>query len=192
MTNNRYVLDFVKKYQDLFQPDKVVWIDGSKKQKRELTNEGAATGEIIKLNNRLLPGCIYHRTAVNDVARVEDRTFICSRKQEDAGPTNNWMEPQQCYKMLDDIARGSMKGKTMYVIPFSMGKIGSPFAKYGIELTDSIYVVLNMLIMTRVSPKVLDKIGDTDNFTKCVHSKVTLDLENRYICHFPKTTPFIP
>lgn len=186
MTNNRYVLDFVKKYQDLFQPDKVVWLDGSKKQKRELTNEGAATGEIIKLNNRLLPGCIYHRTAVNDVARVEDRTFICSRKQEDAGPTNNWMEPQQCYKMLDDIARGSMKGKTMYVIPFSMGKIGSPFAKYGIELTDSIYVVLNMLIMTRVSPKVLDKIGDTDNFTKCVHSKVTLDLENRYICHFPE------
>lgn len=186
MTDNKFILDFVKKYEDLFQPDSVVWIDGSKQQVKELTNEGASTGEIKKLNNKLLPGCVYHRTAVNDVARVEKRTFICSREEENAGPTNNWMDPQECYKMLDDIARGSMKGRTMYVIPFSMGKIGSPFAKYGIELTDSIYVVLNMIIMTRVSPKVLTKIGDTDNYVKCIHGKVDVDLENRYICQFPE------
>lgn len=186
MTNNKHILNFVKKYQELFQPDSVVWIDGSKQQKKELTNQGAETGEIVKLNNKLLPGCIYHRTAVNDVARVENRTYICSKDEQDAGPTNNWMQPSKCYEMLDNISRGSMKGRTMYVIPFSMGKVGSPFAKYGIELTDSIYVVLNMLIMTRVSPKVFDKIGDSDDFTKCIHGKVKLELENRYICHFPE------
>ena len=105
----------------------------------------------MKLNNKLLPGCLYHRTAQNDVARVEDRTYICTRSKDDAGPTNNWMDPQEAYTKLDSIAKGSMKGRTMYVIPFSMGKVGSRFAKYGIELSDSIYVVLNMMIMTRVS-----------------------------------------
>ncbi|MDD4316461.1 MAG: phosphoenolpyruvate carboxykinase (GTP) [Clostridia bacterium] len=186
MTNNQFILNFVKKYQDLFQPDNVVWIDASKQQSKELTSEGIATGELKKLNNKLLPGCVYHRTAVNDVARVEHATYICSKDKENAGPTNNWMDPQECYAKLDGIAKGSMKGRTMYVIPFSMGKIGSPFAKYGIELTDSIYVVLNMLIMTRVSPKVLDKIGDTDNYVKCIHAKVNIDEKNRYICHFPE------
>ena len=153
MTNNQYVLDFVEKYRQLMQPDQVVWIDGSKAQIKALTDEAASTGEVIKLNNKLLPGCLYHRTAINDVARVEGRTFICSRQQENAGPTNNWMDPQEAYKKLDAIAEGCMKGRTMYVIPFSMGKVGSPFAKYGIELTDSIYVVLNMNIMTRVGEK---------------------------------------
>ncbi|MDD3947346.1 MAG: phosphoenolpyruvate carboxykinase (GTP), partial [Clostridia bacterium] len=186
MTNNKYVLDFIKKYAELMTPDNIVWIDGSKAQKRELTNIAHSTGEIKKLNNKLLPGCVYHRTAVNDVARVENRTYICSRDKEDAGPTNNWMDPQEAYAKLDAIAKGSMKGRTMYVIPFSMGKVGSPFAKYGIELTDSIYVVLNMIIMTRVTPKVLDKLDGTDNFVKCVHAKVQIDLENRYICHFPE------
>ncbi len=186
MTNNQHVLDFVDKYTKLFQPDNVVWIDASKQQYKELVSEAIATGEIIKLNNKTLPGCLYHRTRPDDVARVENRTFICSREKENAGPTNNWMEPKEAYAMLDKIAEGAMKGRTMYVIPFSMGKIGSPFAKYGIELTDSIYVVLNMMIMTRVSPKVFDKLGDSNDFVRGIHSKVTLDSENKYICQFPE------
>ena len=186
MTNNQHVLDFVKKYTELFQPDDVVWIDAGKQQYKELVSEAIATGEVIKLNNKLLPGCLYHRTQPDDVARVENRTFICSRDKEDAGPTNNWMDPTEAYATLDGLAKGAMKGRTMYVIPFSMGKIGSPFAKYGIELTDSIYVVLNMMIMTRVSPKIFDKLGDSDDFVRGIHSKCTLDANNKYICQFPE------
>lgn len=186
MTNNKQVLGFIDKYSNIMTPDKIVWIDGSNKQKKQLTDEAASTGEIIKLNEKLLPGCIYHRTAVNDVARVEHRTFICSKEQKNAGPTNNWMDPQAAYSMLDGIAQGCMKGRTMYVIPYSMGKVGSPFAKYGIELTDSIYVVLNMIIMTRVGTEVLNAIGEKGEFVKGIHSKVKLDLENRYICQFPE------
>ena len=126
---------------------------------------------MIKLNEEKLPGCYLHRTAVNDVARVEHRTFICSEKEEDAGPTNNWMDPADAYKMLYDIARGSYQGRTMYVIPYSMGPVGSPFAKYGIELTDSIYVVLNMAIMTRVGQAVLDALGDSDDWVRGLHCK---------------------
>ncbi len=186
MTTNQNVINFVNKYKELFQPDNVVWIDASKAQYKELVSEAIATGEVTKLNNKLLPGCLYHRTAVNDVARVEHRTFICSRDQENAGPTNNWMDPKEAYAKLDAISKGAMKGRTMYVIPFSMGKIGSRFAKYGIELTDSIYVVLNMMIMTRVSPKVFEKLGDSDDFVRGIHSKVQLDENNRYICQFPE------
>ena len=186
MTNNQHVLDFVKKYTELFQPDDVVWIDAGKQQYKELVSEAIATGEVIKLNNKLLPGCLYHRTQPDDVARVENRTFICSRDKEDAGPTNNWMDPTEAYTTLDGLAKGAMQGRTMYVIPFSMGKIGSPFAKYGIELTDSIYVVLNMMIMTRVSPKIFDKLGDSDDFVRGIHSKCTLDANNKYICQFPE------
>ena len=186
LTTNKNVLDFVQKYVDLMKPDKVEWIDGSKKQLNELTKIAVSTGEIYKCNQKLLPGCLYHRTAVNDVARVEGRTFICSREQKNAGPTNNWMDPKEAYAKLDAIADGCMKGRTMYIIPFSMGKIGSKFAKYGIELTDSIYVVLNMAIMTRVSAKVLTKLGDSNDFVRGIHSKVKLEEENRYICQFPE------
>lgn len=186
MTKNKVILDFIDQYAQLMKPDNIVWIDGSEEQKQQLTEEADSTGEIIKLNEKLLPGCVYHRTAVNDVARVEHRTFICSRTKDGAGPTNNWMEPQEAYKMLDKIAEKAMVGRTMYIIPYSMGKVGSPFAKYGIELTDSIYVVLNMMIMTRVGTDVLDAIGEKGEFVKGVHSKVQLDLENRYICHFPE------
>ena len=161
-------------------------MDGSREQHKMLTCEAIATGEVIKLSNSLMPGCLYHRTAVNDVARVEDRTFICTTDREDAGITNNWMAPSEAYAKLDAIAKDAMKGRTMYVIPFSMSKIGSPFAKYGIELTDSLYVVLNMMIMTRVSDKVYDKLKGGDDFVKGIHSKVTLDAEQRYICQFPE------
>ena len=119
------------------------------------------------------------------MARVEGRTFICAPTKEQAGPTNNWMDPDEAYKMLYDIARGSYKGRTMYVIPYSMGPVGSPFAKYGIELTDSIYVVLNMAIMTRVGKDVLEALGDSDDWVRGLHCKCDIVEEKRYICHFP-------
>ena len=191
MTQNKTVLSWIEEMKALVNPDKVVWIDGSAAQQEELQKIAVSTGEMIKLNEEKLPGCYLHRTNPNDVARVEDRTFICSRKQENAGPTNNWCDPQEMYKKLYDIARGSYKGRTMYVIPYSMGPIGSPLAKIGIELTDSIYVVLNMLIMTRVSDKVMDVLGDSNDWVRGLHCKCNIDPENRYICHFPEDNTII-
>ena len=185
MTTNKSVLNWVEEMKALVTPDTVMWIDGSEAQLETLRKEAVQTGEMIKLNEEKLPGCFLHRTAENDVARVEGRTFICSRKEEDAGPTNHWMDPQQCYKMLYDIARGSYKGRTMYVIPFSMGPVGSPFAKIGVEVTDSIYVVLNMSIMTRVGNKVWDVLGDSNDWVRGLHCKCNVDPEKRYICQFP-------
>ena len=182
LTNNKNILTWVDEKVKLCKPDEVVWIDGSKEQLDSLRQEAFKTGEMIELNQEKLPGCSYHRTKPNDVARVEDRTFICTSKKEDAGPTNNWMKPQEMHEMLDSMYDGSMKGRTMYVIPFSMGPIGSPIAKVGIELTDSIYVVLNMDIMTRAGKKVLDAFGDTsDDFVRCLHAKCDVDPEKRYI-----------
>ena len=186
MTNNKSVLAWLDEMKELLTPDKIVWIDGSEEQLGTLRAQACSTGELIKLNEEKLPGCYLHRTAVNDVARVEDRTFICSRKEEDAGPTNNWKEPQEAYKMLFDIARGSYKGRTMYIIPYSMGPIGSPLAQIGIEVTDSIYVVLNMAIMTRVGSAVLAQLGDSEDWVKGLHSRCDIDAEKRYICHFPE------
>ncbi|MBO4219446.1 MAG: phosphoenolpyruvate carboxykinase (GTP) [Clostridia bacterium] len=186
MEKNGYLKKWVSEMAEMTKPDQIVWIDGSEGQLEDLRAQAVSTGEMIKLNQDLLPGCYLHRTAVNDVARVEGRTFICTRKKEDAGNINNWIEPSECYERLSKIFRGSMKGRTMYVIPYSMSVVGSPFAKYGIELTDSIYVVLNMCIMTRVGNDVLEAIGDDDGFIKGLHSKAQLDEENRYICHFPE------
>ncbi len=186
MTTNKSVLAWIDEMKALLTPDKVVWIDGSEAQIEALRAEACSTGELIKLNQEKLPGCYLHRTKVNDVARVEDRTFICSRKEEDAGPTNNWKEPQEAYKMLFDIARGSYKGRTMYVIPYSMGPVGSPLAKIGYEVTDSIYVVLNMNIMTRVGAEVEKVLGDSEDWIKGLHAKCDIDPEKRYICHFPE------
>ena len=186
MTNNKYVLDWVKEMAAMTQPDQIVWIDGSEEQAEELRKEACATGELYKLNDELLPHCYLHRTAVNDVARVEGRTFICTSKKEDAGNINNWMDPKECYATLSKLYKGSMKGRTMYVIPYSMSIVGSPFAKYGIELTDSIYVVVSMAIMTRIGKNVLDAIGDSADYIKGLHSKAELDPEKRYIVHFPE------
>ena len=186
MTNNKYVLGWIDEMAAMTQPDKIVWIDGSEEQAEKLREEACSTGEMIRLNQEVLPGCYLHRTAVNDVARVENRTFICTTKKEDAGNINNWMAPSECYEKLSKLYRGSMKGKTMYVIPYSMGIVGSDFAKYGIELTDSIYVVLNMLIMTRVGTDVIEAMGDDSGFIKGLHARAELDEENRYICHFPE------
>lgn len=191
MTNNKTVLSWIDEMKALVNPDQIVWIDGSEEQLEALRKEACASGELIKLNEEKLPGCYYHRTAPNDVARVEDRTLICSKKEEDAGPTNHWKDPQEAYKMLYDIARGSYKGRTMYVIPYSMGPIGSPLAKIGIELTDSIYVVLNMSIMTRVNAKVLDVLGDSNDWVRGPHCKCNVDPENRWICQFPEDNTII-
>ena len=185
-TKNQAVLDWIQQMATMTQPDQIVWIDGSEAQLEQLRDEAVASGEMIRLNQEKLPGCYLHRTAVNDVARVEDRTFICCRKEEDAGPTNHWMAPQEMYDKLNKLFTGSMKGRTMYVIPYSMGVVGSPFAKYGIELTDSIYVVLNMAIMTRVGRPVLEALGNSADYVKGLHATADLDAENRYIVHFPE------
>ncbi|MBP6965778.1 MAG: phosphoenolpyruvate carboxykinase (GTP) [Armatimonadetes bacterium] len=170
----------------LCKPDRVVWCDGTQEEKDRLTAEALSTGELLELNQEKLPGCTLHRTATNDVARTEHLTFICTRREEDAGPTNNWMSPEEAYAKLGDLFDGSMRGRTMYVIPFIMGAPGSPFAKVGVELSDSIYVVLNMRIMTRMGQVALDELGESDDFTKCLHSKHELDIDRRYICHFPE------
>ena len=185
-TNNKFVLDWIRDMAAMTQPDNIVWIDGSEEQAEALRAEACSTGEMIKLNQEKLPGCYLHRTAVNDVARVEGRTFICTSKKEDAGNINNWMDPAECKAKLSKLYTGSMKGRTMYVIPYSMSVVGSPFAKYGIELTDSIYVVLNMLIMTRVGNDVLEALGDSPDYIKGLHARADIDEENRYIVHFPE------
>ena len=186
MTQNKKVLAWLEEMKDLTTPDKVVWIDGSEKQLDELRAEAVATGEMIKLNEEKLPGCYYHRTAENDVARVEDRTFICTPTKEEAGPINNWMDPAEMYAKLKKLYKNSMAGRTMYVIPYSMGPVGSPFSKIGIELTDSIYVVLNMAIMTRIGQKVLDCLGTDGDFVKCLHAKKDVNPDERYIVQFPQ------
>ncbi|MCI6023146.1 MAG: phosphoenolpyruvate carboxykinase (GTP) [Candidatus Faecivivens sp.] len=187
LTNNKHVLDWVQEMVDLCKPDKVEWIDGSEEQLKALRDEAIATGEMIELNQEKLPGCLYHRTKPNDVARVEDRTFICSKKKEDAGPTNNWMDPAEMHAMLNPMYDGVMKGRTMYVIPYSMGPIGSPLAKVGVEVTDSIYVVLNMDIMTRMGKQAFENLGETsDDFVRGLHSKADVDPEKRYIVQFPE------
>ena len=191
MTNNKTVIKWLDEMKDLLTPDKVVWIDGSDEQTEELRKIAVECGELEALNQEKLPDCYLHRTNPNDVARVEDRTFICTTTKEEAGPTNNWCDPKEMYEKLYNIARGSYKGRTMYVIPYSMGPIGSPIAKIGIEITDSVYVVLNMLIMTRVDKKVLEVLGDSNDWVRGLHSRCDIDPEKRYICHFPQDNTII-
>ena len=192
LTKNPNVNKWVDEMIALTKPSKVVWIDGSKEQLDALIEEVVALPDdsrdkLYRLNDEKLPGCLYHRTLPNDVARVEDRTFICTRNKEDAGPTNNWCDPKEMYAKLTPLYDGVMQGRTMYVIPYSMGPIGSPLAKVGVELTDSIYVVLNMNIMTRMGVAAFENLGDTsDDFVRGLHSKADVDPENRYIVHFPE------
>lgn len=186
MTTNKAVLKFVEEAKNLCKPENVVWVTGEEALYEQLREEACKTGEMIKLNQELLPGCYLHRSALNDVARVEGRTFICCKNKDDAGPINNWMDPQEAYAKLGEIFDGCMKGKTMYVIPYSMGAVGSKFSKIGIEITDSIYVVLSMHIMTRDGNKVLEALGDSEDFVRGLHSKAELDEEKRYIVHFPE------
>ena len=188
MTQNKTVLEWIEEMAAMCKPAKITWITGDEAQLDALREEAVATGEMIKLNEDKLPGCYYHRTAENDVARVEDRTCICTPTEIEAGPINNWMAPDEMYKKLKALYNGSMEGREMYVIPYSMGPVGSPFSKIGIELTDSIYVVLNMAIMTRVGKAVMDQLGNDPDaeFVKCLHAKKDVNPDDRYIVQFPQ------
>jgi phosphoenolpyruvate carboxykinase (GTP) len=185
-TNNKRLIDWLNKVKSLCSPDRVVWIDGSEEQKMVLEKECVASGELTRLNQDKLHGCFLHRTAIDDVSRTEHLTFICTRNKRDAGPNNNWMAPDKAYEKARAIFKGAMSGRTMYVIPFSMGPVGSPFSKIGVEVTDSRYVVLNMLIMARCGEAVLRQLEKDDKFTKCLHSKAQLDINKRLILHFPE------
>lgn len=184
MTTNRTVLQWIRQQITLTKPNQIIWIDGSEEQLNQLRQQACASGELHELNQQKLPGCYLHRSAPDDVSRVEKRTFVCCKKQEDAGPTNNWMPPDQMYAKLQRLFDGSMKDRTMYIIPYCMGTIGSCFAKYGVELTDSIYVVLSMAIMARVGAQVVPYLDE--QFIKGLHAKGDLDPEKRYIAHFPE------
>lgn len=187
LTNNKHVLDWVKEMEELMTPDQVIWIDGSEAQLRALREQAFATGEMTELNQEKLPGCVLHHTAKNDVARVEGRTFICTKNKEDAGSINNWMDPEEMKAKLIPMYTNCMKGRTMYVIPYCMGPVGSPFSKVGVEVTDSIYVVLNMDIMTRVGLGALRQLGDESNdFVRGQHAKADISEEGRYIVQFPE------
>ena len=186
MIKYAHVQEWVDSMAAMCQPDSIHWCDGSDEERQRLTAQAVKTGEIIALNQEKLPGCYFHRTAANDVARTEHLTYICTSFQGDAGPTNNWMSPREAYRKARDIFTGAMKGRTMYVVPFAMGPIGSPFSKIGVELTDSIYVVLNMRIMARMGSEVMDALGPQGEFTRCLHSKADLDVNRRLILHFPE------
>jgi phosphoenolpyruvate carboxykinase (GTP) len=183
---NKAVMAWVQEMASLTKPERIQFCDGSEAEKKRLTEEAVAQGILIPLNQEKRPGCYLHRSNPNDVARVEHLTFICTPDKDQAGPTNNWMAPDEAYKKLSALFDGSMKGRTMYVIPYVMGPIGSPFSKVGIEITDSIYVVLNMRIMTRMGKAALDMLGDSSDFNKGLHSTLDLDPDKRFICHFPQ------
>lgn len=187
MTTNKNVLAWIDEVTSLLKPDSVVWIDGSEAQLKALRDEAIASGEMEELNQEKLPGCLLHRTKKNDVARVEGRTYICTKNKADAAPINNWMETEEMKAKLLPMYDGVMKGRTMYVIPYCMGPLGSKYSKVGIEVTDSIYVVLNMDIMTRMGKGALDQLGETSNdFVRGMHSKANVEEENRYIVQFPE------
>jgi len=183
---NKHVLSWVDDMAKLCKPDNILFCDGSEEEKTRLTGKAVKEGEIIELNQEKLPGCVFHRTIKDDVARTENLTFICTKKKEDAGPTNNWKSPEEGYRELSEFFKDSMKGRTMYVMPFIMGVPGSKMSKIGVEVTDSIYVVLNMRIMTHMGKIASDALGDSPDFTKCLHSKAELNIKKRRICHFPE------
>ncbi len=188
---NKIVGEWVQSMASLCQPDKIIWCDGSKAEKESLTAEAVQAGILTPLNQQKRPGCHYHRSNPNDVARVEQCTYICTETQDEAGPTNNWAAPAQMYEKLYGLARGSMKGRTMYVVPYLMGPPGSPLSKVGVELTDSIYVVLSMRIMTRMGDVAWEQLGDSGDFNRGLHCMLDLNPERRFIAHFPQDNTII-
>jgi phosphoenolpyruvate carboxykinase (GTP) len=186
LTKNPTLLAWVDEMSKLTKPERIVWVDGSEEEHKRLTEIALAEGAIEPLNQDKLPGCFYSRSNPNDVARVEHLTFICTPTKQEAGPTNNWMAPDEAYKKLRGLFDGSMKGRTMYVVPYVMGPIGSPMSKVGVELTDSVYVVLNMRIMTRMGKGALDMLGSSNDFNRGLHTTLDINPERRFICHFPQ------
>jgi phosphoenolpyruvate carboxykinase (GTP) len=183
---NTHLKAWVDECAKLCKPDRIQWCDGSEAEKQALLKVALETGDLIALDQKTMPGCYLHRSAQNDVARTENLTFICCPSREDAGPTNNWMAPAEAYDKLGKIFDGAMKGRTMYVVPFLLGPKGSPFSRVGVEITDSVYVALNMGIMTRMGQVALDHLGASNDFTRCLHSNADLDINRRFICHFPQ------
>jgi phosphoenolpyruvate carboxykinase (GTP) len=183
---NPHLAAWIDECARLTKPDRIVWCDGSDEERRRFSAEAVAAGILLPLNPDKRPGCFLHRTNPNDVARVEQLTFICTATKEQAGPTNNWMAPAEAYAKLRGLFDGSMRGRTMYVVPYVMGPIGSPFSKIGIELTDSLYVVLNMRIMTRMGRAALQMLGQGHDFNRGLHSTLDCNPERRFICHFPE------
>src|SRR6202790_335464 len=199
LSKNEHLLRWVEKMAELAKPAAIHWVDGSQEEIDILRREMVASGTLIKLNEKLWPGCYYARSGANDVARVEDRTFICSLSKDSAGPTNNWENPYEMRRKLRALFRNSMNGRTMYVLPFSMGPVGSPMSGIGVQLTDSPYVVVSMRIMARIGAPVFAEIDkDEKRVVPCMHS-VGMPLkpgetdvpwpcnETKYIVHFPET-----
>ena len=190
-TDHEGVKAWVAEMEQLCQPDQLYWCDGSEEEKERLTQKAVEAGILIKLNQEKLPGCYYHRSNPNDVARVEDCTFICTHTEEESGPTNHWMAPAKMYEKLYALCRGAMKDRTMYVVPYLMGPPGSPLTKIGVEITDSIYVVLSMRIMTRMGQVAWDQLGTDGIYTKGLHSMLDVDPARRFIAHFPQDNTII-
>lgn len=186
LTSNKHLLGWVEEMAAMCQPDQVVFCDGSEAETKRLTEYAVSKGILMPLNEKKHPGSYLHRSNPNDVARVEHLTFICTPTKEAAGPTNNWMAPDEAYTKLKGLFTGSMKGRTMYVVPYCMGPLGSEHSKIGIELTDSVYVALNMGIMTRMGKAALDMLGEKNDFNRGLHCTGDLNPDRRYICHFPQ------
>ncbi|HEU5179834.1 MAG TPA: phosphoenolpyruvate carboxykinase (GTP) [Candidatus Polarisedimenticolia bacterium] len=186
MSGNSALSAWVEDCERLCRPDEVVWCDGSPDERERLTQKAILSGDLISLDQERLPGCTLHRSNPNDVARTEGVTYICCPRREDAGPTNNWMDPSEAYRRVGTILDSCMRGRTMYVVPFLMGPPGSPFSRIGVELTDSVYVALSMGLMTRMGRVALEQLGSSERFTRGLHSKADLNPERRYICHFPQ------
>jgi len=180
------VADWVASVRELTQPDRVVWCDGSPMEYQRLRGELIAKGELRELNQKTFPGCYLYRSDPTDVARVEHLTFICTRSKDDAGPNNNWMDPLEAKTKMRDLFRGCMRGRTLYVVPYCMGPLDSPYARCGVEITDSAYVVLNMAIMTRMGRAALERIATEGTFVRGLHSTGDLDPSRRFIMHFPE------
>src|SRR5712675_935501 len=183
---NREVSAWVDSVAKLTQPGRIYWCDGSDAEFQALERELVASKELLPLNSQSYPGCVLSRSHPSDVARVEHLTFVCTRNKEDAGPNNNWLAPAQAHARMDALFAGCMKGRTLYVVPYCMGPIDSPFSRCGVEITDSAYVVLNMQLMTRMGLPALERITDDGSFVKGLHSTGDLNPDRRFIMHFPE------
>jgi phosphoenolpyruvate carboxykinase (GTP) len=185
-TQLKALSDWVAEVAALTRPDQVYWCNGTEQEYRALVEQMLGTGDLLTLNEEHYPGCYLHRSDPRDVARVEHLTYVCSRQQEDAGPNNNWMDPAEAKAMMLGFFEGCMQGRTLYVIPYCMGPLGSPFSRYGVEITDSAYVAANMYLMTRMGQSALEEIERKGSFIKGLHSIGELDPERRFIMHFPE------